>query len=375
MTASPVSVSGSDRVSALRTAAAVQRPINVSFAGVQRGPDAADVTSLATLFRRLASARVSSANPAFDSEVRRTTDAIRSALATAPGVGGLSDGPLTFASTIGSPGLLGGVKVVEKPFNVSDVRVAGLNLGAGEEYTLDVAVTQSAQRGALYLSLGLTFGFQQPETTLDLGGAGQNFNSTLTIEVATRSGTRLISFSSGQTLPQIRNALQIAAGDLGVSVELDRSSTNGGIRISSQGYGKDEFVSVRVVGPTTVVDQSGGTNTTGVYGYEPDAAFTVAGDGGPIASFLNAPSPIRDFGQDIAGTINGAEAFGFGTSLFGANLDNTRISIVLNQRRGSGGGFQSLGQLGPIILQGTGSFVGRDDDADGRPRFPFEVFG
>ena len=77
MTANPVSVSGFDRLAGLRTAAAVQRPVSVGFSGLSRGGDAADLTSVSTLFQRLAAARVDqSGSAAFTAEADKTAAAI-----------------------------------------------------------------------------------------------------------------------------------------------------------------------------------------------------------------------------------------------------------------------------------------------------------
>jgi len=329
MTAAPVNVSASDRFASLNTAAAVQGLVTVSFAGgagarLGRAGDASDIASLSTMFERLAAAKADGARFAsFDKEVSRTTGAIAAALNTRIG----NDPGFTFEG----PTALGRDAV-------SNVTAKGLDLAPGEELGLDVLVTASAQQGALYLSLGV-IGVPGQQGTLDLGNSGLQ-NSTFSIEIAGNAGSRVLSFSSGQTLGQIAAAINTFTGSTGVIAETVSStgfgsvSPRGGIALRSAGFGEDDFVSVEVVDNASVVAADGTTSGLGVYRFDEDNAnpfgvpfFDGTGEFGngidesSRVSFADAVTAVADAGRSVAGTINGVEAIGRGTELFAFDRD------------------------------------------------------
>ncbi|MEL6310937.1 MAG: flagellin hook IN motif-containing protein, partial [Pseudomonadota bacterium] len=260
------SIAAPDRLSSLRTAAAVQRPVSVSFPGVRRGNDAADVGSIQTLFDRLARARSNRGlSPEFDVEVRRTTSAIRSALNSAPGSSALSGGTLPLPTLDGAGGLRSGISVGPTTSAISGVRVNGLKLAQGESFPVEVQVVNSAQQGQLYLSLG-AFGTPSTPGSLDINGTGTAANSVFSVQISGALGSVELSFSSGQSLTQVVSAINTFAGQTGVeAVTSGLSFSRGGVILRSSGLGSDEFVSVRVTNNADLQVAGGGTQGLGVY--------------------------------------------------------------------------------------------------------------
>ncbi|TVQ59744.1 MAG: flagellin [Phycisphaerales bacterium] len=149
---------------------------------------------------------------------------------------------------------------------------------------VEVQVTQSAQVGALRLSLG---------GPLDLGGSGESF----VIEIGGVGGSRELSFSSGATLATITDTINTFTDITGVSASVSGT----GIRLSSNEFGNNQFVSVRVV-------NDAGANGDGVISYDAENNFATGGAGSVTTAFTAAANRITDRGQDLGATINGVNA-------------------------------------------------------------------
>ncbi len=189
---------------------------------------------------------------------------------------------------------------------VTAIKVNGAKLSFGETRDVDVLVTTSAQVGGLLMSFA--------GASIALGGPTNNF----VIEVAGAEGSRELTFASSTSLAVIESTINSFTDVTGV-----RASGDGvtGIRLFSDGFGSDEFVSV------TVIDEGGiGTASgIGVYGYLPGDANTP--DTGTVTTFLAADNGVLDRGQDVGVTINGIRATTKGTQ---ATINTDFLDVELN---------------------------------------------
>ena len=326
MTATPINANGLDRVSALRTAAAVQRPINVSFAGQGRPADSASITSLSTLFERLGASRPAGVGFAnFDAEAARTDQAISAALNTRLGGGGF--------------------EVTSQSEAISEFSAKGLQLNGSTGFAFEIR--QSAQQGTLYLSLGLMSRNGTPGA-LDLSG-GDQLNSAFSIQIAGSVGGRQLSFSSGTSLQQIANAINSVTGATGVEAVVNSSSTAGGVLLRSTEFGSREFVSVEVaLGDGSLVGPGGGTSTLGVYGMKADDASVSTGIDRNNFTSIDSGQEVRDLGQDVVVFSQAAEVIGRGQNVianFGATLGGFMQFRLDNTDTVGDADLQTLGQV------------------------------
>ncbi|OAB63954.1 hypothetical protein AY599_16270 [Leptolyngbya valderiana BDU 20041] len=187
---------------------------------------------------------------------------------------------------------------------VTDFKINGAKF---ESATLDIdaLVTQSAQQAGFFLS---TTG------SLDLNGSGDDFR----IEIGGRLGSREFSFSSGVANADIAAAINNFSEVTGVTATVSGT----GILLSSDEFGDDEFVSVKVLDDASIQ----GTGV-GIYDLE-DEDFGTA-DTTIRSTFANATNEVRDLGQDIAGTINGIRAVADGKNLR-INTDFLDVELTLD---------------------------------------------
>jgi flagellin len=143
---------------------------------------------------------------------------------------------------------------------LENVKVNSAKLPEGAAVSVVVQVTASAQTG----TLGYTGG------TVGSGG--------VTIEVAGAKGAQQLSFASGTTVAQIATAITAVTEATGVSAIVSGAA----LRITSTGFGSNEFVSVQAL----------------------SGSFTVTGG---VSG--------KDFGRDAAVSVNGATAQANGTTI------------------------------------------------------------
>lgn len=206
-----------------------------------------------------------------------------------------------------------GTKLLNGSFDYRAQNVAGdvtdfkINGAKFESDTLDVdaLITQSAQQAGFVLS---TTG------TLDLNGSDEDFR----LEIGGRLGSREFSFTSGQTNTEIRDAINNFSEVTGVTATV----SGGAITLASDGFGKKEFVSVKVLNDAEIQ----GTGV-GIYNLLEDDFGTA--DTSIRSTFANAINEERDFGQDIAGTINGIRGVADGRNLR-VNTDFLDIELTLS---------------------------------------------
>lgn len=183
--------------------------------------------------------------------------------------------------------------------------ISQLDLEPGEELEVDVRVTQSAQQGGMYLSLGGEF--------LNLGGSA-SVTSSFTIRVAGVHGVRQFTFASGQTMGQIAAAINTFGDTIGVEATAMASGTKGGIMLQAQGYGAADFVSVSVVATGSI----GTAHNVGIYRLQHDNANEVDASSHIDYNSSQAANGYERVGQDVRGYINGVYASGYGTRLYAA---------------------------------------------------------
>jgi len=167
---------------------------------------------------------------------------------------------------------------------VTDFRINGAKF-AGSNLRVDVQVTQSAQNAVLYMSM--------MASQIDL-----TTGSTFRIEVGGALGSRELSFASGTRVTEIVAAINTYKDVTGVSATAS-SGTNTRIRLTSTAWGKDQFVSVRVVNAGGIAGGGGIANAT---------ATNMSTSAGSGTVFGSASNGIRDIGQNMAATINGIAA-------------------------------------------------------------------
>ena len=222
---------------------------------------------------------------------------------------------------------------------VSDVTDFKVNGAKFESTNLDVnvLVTQSAQQAGFFLQTVASAG-----GTLNLGGDG----GELRIEIAGRLGSREFSFSSGLTNAQIADVINSFSDVTGVTAEVAAASAATGVKLVSNEFGSREFVSIKVL------DDAGITGSgVGIYNLEANDFGTVQGTA--ASTFAAASNEIRDFGQDIAATINGVKAVAKGKDLR-INTDFLDVDITLSTSAAQTLGAVDGGTTGNAAFQITG---------------------
>jgi flagellin len=211
--------------------------------------------------------------------------------------------------------------------NVTDFKVNAAKF-SGSSLNVNVAVTRSAQQAGMFLSMG--------GAALDLSSP----TAQLVVEVAGSKGSREFSFSSGTSLNAIRDAINQFSDVTGVT-----ATTSGtGIKLRSDDFGSNEFVSVKST-------NSGGiaTASSGIYNLS-STDFGRARTASNV-EFSAASNPVRDSGQDIGGTINGVIATGAGKSLR-LSTDFLDVDVSL-----STGESQALGNVDGAGGAGSSAFA------------------
>lgn len=202
---------------------------------------------------------------------------------------------------------------------VSDFQINAASLSFGENRDVDVLVTQSAQRGAVFLSLG---------ATIDLAAATSSFS----FEVGGSLGTREFTFGSGTAVADIAASINTFSDVTGVSAV----ASGGLVALNSEEFGSNEFVSFRVTNLGGLAGGVGTNSSTGENVLGATAAFTATTD-------------IRDSGQDIGAVINGVAAVSDGRTAR-INTDFLDVEIDLTTS-----GAQTLGAVSALTITGGGA--------------------
>ncbi|QYU67558.1 hypothetical protein J4558_22020 [Leptolyngbya sp. 15MV] len=164
-------------------------------------------------------------------------------------------------------------KVSNLATGISDFKVNGAKFN-GANLDVNVLVTQSAQQGALFLSMG--------GASIDLGTG-----SSLVLEISGSLGSRELTFSSGTTIANIAAAINSFKDVTGVTATVSGT----GLRLNSTNFGSSEFVSVKVVDDGAIA----GTGV-GIYQMETGNARDAQATGTAFSAAA-AANGIRDAGQ------------------------------------------------------------------------------
>ncbi len=218
--------------------------------------------------------------------------------------------------------------------NLKAFSVNGAKLDYGSTRAVDVVVTDSAQIGGFFLSFGAN--------NLNLGGAGatDGAGSTFTIEISGARGSRELSFASGTTLTSVIAAVNSFTDITGVKAV----GSGTGLRLESDAFGSDQFVSVKVV-------NDAGAQGSGLYNFL--ANNTAAADTAAVTTFAAAENKITDKGADVSATINGITATTKGT-VARINTDFLDVEVDL-ATAGTGTTAQRLGSLSAFTITGGGA--------------------
>lgn len=186
--------------------------------------------------------------------------------------------------------------------SVETFKVNGAKLGFGDTLDVNVLVVGSAQVGGFLLSFGAA--------SIDLAGPNEQF----VLEVAGSKGSRELSFSSGATLVDIAKAINTFTAVTGVKASVSAAT---GIRLESDAFGLDEFVSVGVTNSGGI----GSASAIGIYNFQALNAGAADPDSGgagtPLATFgsVAAQNRVTDHGRDVLATVNGIVATARGTTV------------------------------------------------------------
>ena len=206
---------------------------------------------------------------------------------------------------------------------VDDFQINAAKLKFGENRDVDVLVTQSAQRGSLFLSVGAG--------SLDLSAADASF----VFEVAGSIGAREFTFSSGSTLSDIAAGINTFSDVTGVSAV----ASGNYVELKSTEFGDNNFVSLDV---TDAAGQAGGVQLASAQ--DENALGAAAG-----TAFSALTTAVRDEGQDIGATINGVAATTNGNTA-SINTDFLDVEFTL-----SDAGAQALGSINALTITGGGA--------------------
>lgn len=212
---------------------------------------------------------------------------------------------------------------------IENFRVNGAKLTYNGTLDVDVIVTQSAQLGGYILSFGAG--------TIDL----TDNTSKFIFEVTGTKGSREFSFVSGTALSNIISAINTFSDVTGVSAE---TYGTGGIRLMTTEYGKEQFVSLRVI-------DDGGSAGNGVYTLSAGNA-TVHSATAPTA-FSSLANRITDFGQDVGATVNGIIATTRGTNIrINTDFLDVEMKLALDAANPSA---LRLGAINAFTVSGGGA--------------------
>ncbi len=236
------------------------------------------------------------------------------------------DSILASIDRIGQTTTFGGQKLLDgskdyllsgvPPTQLADVSIYAARVPTGGARNVTVEVTQSAQTAQMSL-VGLNTG-------------GVSTTSATTVEIRGTLGSSLLSFTSGTTLADIRDALNNVSDATGVSAVVSAPATPGlasALLLNSTTLGSDAFVSVRPIGGNFVISGN---------------ADTVVRDEGVDAGVLinGQPASVKGLRADVRSDILDARVYLAQT--FGQSLSSTSFSIT-----GGGAMFQLAPEISP----------------------------
>ncbi|MBY0311540.1 MAG: hypothetical protein K2W85_05690 [Phycisphaerales bacterium] len=193
--------------------------------------------------------------------------------------------------------------------NIPKVAVNSANFAGASNVQVNVNVISSAQTANIFLSAST--GVFLSTTTIAIGGA---------------KGVQEISILSGQTLAQVRDAVNQFKDATGVVASLvNPANPNSGLRFSSDEFGSKAFVSVeRVGGPP-----GGGWFRT--YKTPQNFALPSTISLATLQAGGNLLAATNDIGRDVAAIVNGNLATGEGVKVSVQNTTSISLNLDLSQ--------------------------------------------
>lgn len=200
--------------------------------------------------------------------------------------------------------------------NIPKVAVDSANFAGASNVQVNVNVISSAQTANIFLSAST--GVFLSTTTIAIGGA---------------KGVQEISILSGQTLAQVRDAVNQFKDATGVVASLvNPANPNSGLRFSSDEFGSKAFVSIeRVGGPP-----GGGWFRT--YKTPQNFALPATISLATLQAGGNLLTATNDIGRDVAAIVNGNLATGEGLKVTVQNTTSISLNLDLAQTFGTTNG-------------------------------------
>ncbi len=213
---------------------------------------------------------------------------------------------------------------------VTDFKINGAKFEGGS-LSVNVLVTQSSQQAGQYLSMG--------GTTIDLGTG-----SSFTMEISGSLGSRELSFTSSTSLTDIAAAINTFKEVTGV--EATASATATGVTLTSSAFGKEEYVSVKIVDDGGI----GNASNVGIYDFTADDFATV--NAASHTDFSAAGNGLTDFGQNIGATINGITATADGKT---ARINTDFLDVELTLSTSASQTLGAVNANGAFTITGGGA--------------------
>jgi flagellin len=205
---------------------------------------------------------------------------------------------------------------------ISDFRINSAKYSSSS-INVDVQVTQSAQQAGLLMSVG--------GSSLSINAA-----SSFVIEVAGSLGSRELKFSNGTALSSIAAAINNVTDVTGVEASVSGST---GLKINSEKYGSNEYVSVKVL-------DDGGLSTGGISQLDSDDFNATTGSNTALSAATNG---VRDDGQNVRATVNGVAATANGRTIR-VNSDFLDVQMTLEETQS-----QTNGNFTAFSITGGGA--------------------
>ncbi|MGE0760269.1 MAG: flagellin [Pirellulaceae bacterium] len=198
------------------------------------------------------------------------------------------------------------------PSNVTQLKIEQANLGSTGSVTVDVDITSAASRAQV--------------TTATTAFTANAITGDLVVRVTGKTGSEVFSFSSGATITQVVNAVNLVSDATGVTA----ANSSGALDLRSSDYGSEAFVSVEIIS-----QDSSGTFATNVN---------------------------RATGSDISALVNGVEANGRANTL-SVNTATLDLSVTVSSGSTTDFSFDITGggavfQLGPNVVSNQQARIG-----------------
>jgi flagellin len=201
------------------------------------------------------------------------------------------------------------------PASVTKLNIEQANLGSTGSIQVDVDITTAAARAQI--------------TSNVTAFTSNAITGDLVVKVGGKTGSEVFSFSSGATITQIVNAVNLVSDSTGVTATI----AGGALDLRSTDYGSEAFISVEVISEQV---------PSGTFG---------------------ANVPVRrSTGTDVVATINGVRASGRANTL-SVNTATLDLSVTVTSGSSTDFTFNITGggaifQLGPNVVSNQQARIG-----------------